>query len=570
MPSTISQVLVGVATLTLVAPASAERALELGPGDYATVVTGSGPSAGVAWPDGGASLTPRWVVAEPRVRVACASGRLEDLVVRTERGPSAAPKKTDLRPTKLMGYTVPVSLYLWSLQDVRAACEGKPDGTEAALPSVAVKLELSCSGGERQKASQQLTLDVLCLPKTASQEARTGVAGTQGERQRGSQRESILRAARRETSASPREIGVGEAVQLDLGSLLIRTLSPPPKRVTPVRLDEAGKVVERFAPCFETGAAAATDDAECRPKVSWKAKVAGRYPFAFEVAYFDDSSVFTLPAQVRALTPEERAQQKALELSWEERNAAMQAFSRFVMTLPPGEPAAIEAGLADFVAKNPAVAKAGFNETGYWATFRDGRPFLVHRHGMLEPKRPKVASPKAWLEHMAAGSGARSDQKQEVAAFQRALAVAEGLGPDDPHVAASLLRLASALRHGGDFKPTIALYRRALAIEAKVLGKDHPKLLETSMDLALMLETTPEAESLLEQAALAVRQDANPDALGRLLGQLSDLKRKLGKPKEARTLDRRADALGNGATPRREVDVITALEYGAVDSNDSE
>jgi tetratricopeptide (TPR) repeat protein len=59
--------------------------------------------------------------------------------------------------------------------------------------------------------------------------------------------------------------------------------------------------------------------------------------------------------------------------------------------------------------------------------------------------------------------------------YERAVAIRErALGPDHPHTAMSLSKLASLLRLQGELAAVRPLYQRALAIREKRLGHDHP------------------------------------------------------------------------------------------------
>jgi hypothetical protein len=59
---------------------------------------------------------------------------------------------------------------------------------------------------------------------------------------------------------------------------------------------------------------------------------------------------------------------------------------------------------------------------------------------------------------------------------RRALVIDEkALGPDHPGVATDLNTLAGLLRDKGNFRGAEPLFRRALAIDNKALGPDHPR-----------------------------------------------------------------------------------------------
>jgi tetratricopeptide (TPR) repeat protein len=60
--------------------------------------------------------------------------------------------------------------------------------------------------------------------------------------------------------------------------------------------------------------------------------------------------------------------------------------------------------------------------------------------------------------------------------FAIAVEAARWLGPDDPRLALSLVQQAEALVAGRRFVQSLPLLERALEIDAKVLGPDHPDL----------------------------------------------------------------------------------------------
>ena len=60
--------------------------------------------------------------------------------------------------------------------------------------------------------------------------------------------------------------------------------------------------------------------------------------------------------------------------------------------------------------------------------------------------------------------------------YRRALAIQEkALGPDHPDIATSLTGLAIVLESKGDYAEALQFYRRALAIAEKVSGREHPR-----------------------------------------------------------------------------------------------
>ena len=97
--------------------------------------------------------------------------------------------------------------------------------------------------------------------------------------------------------------------------------------------------------------------------------------------------------------------------------------------------------------------------------------------------------------------------------MRRALAIDEkSLGPDHPDVARDVNNLAELLRVGNRLAEAEPLYRRALAIDEKSFGPEHPNV-ATSNNLALLLQATnrpAEAEPLMRRASQSSRR-AGPD-----------------------------------------------------------
>ena len=74
--------------------------------------------------------------------------------------------------------------------------------------------------------------------------------------------------------------------------------------------------------------------------------------------------------------------------------------------------------------------------------------------------------------------------------FRRALAINEkALGPDHPAVATDLNNLALLLQNKGDYAGAEPLFRRALAIREKALGPNHP---DVAIDLNFLRSAAAE------------------------------------------------------------------------------
>jgi tetratricopeptide (TPR) repeat protein len=103
-------------------------------------------------------------------------------------------------------------------------------------------------------------------------------------------------------------------------------------------------------------------------------------------------------------------------------------------------------------------------------------------------------------------SKALHDQTEPL--LRRALAIDEkSFGPDHPDVAVDLGNLAGLLRATDRLAEAEPLYRRALAIDEKSFGPDHPEVATVLYNLAGLLRATnrlAEAEPLMRRAVAIV------------------------------------------------------------------
>ncbi len=92
--------------------------------------------------------------------------------------------------------------------------------------------------------------------------------------------------------------------------------------------------------------------------------------------------------------------------------------------------------------------------------------------------------------------------------YKRSLAIWEkALGPEHPHVAASLGNLAGLYQAQGKYAKAEPLYKRSLAIDEKALGPEHPYVAQSLENYAdLLRETGRGAEAAkMEARAKAIR-----------------------------------------------------------------
>jgi tetratricopeptide (TPR) repeat protein len=136
---------------------------------------------------------------------------------------------------------------------------------------------------------------------------------------------------------------------------------------------------------------------------------------------------------------------------------------------------------------------------------------------------------------------------------RRALAIDEkALGPDHPEVGTALGNLASLLQNKGDYAGAEPLFRRALDIYKKALGPDHPLVATALGNLALLLKDKGDyagAESLFRQALAIDEKTLGPDHPGLAidLGILAALLEHKGDYAGAEPLYRQALAIDEKA-----------------------
>ncbi|MCB1933817.1 MAG: tetratricopeptide repeat protein, partial [Candidatus Accumulibacter sp.] len=149
--------------------------------------------------------------------------------------------------------------------------------------------------------------------------------------------------------------------------------------------------------------------------------------------------------------------------------------------------------------------------------------------------------------------------------YQRALAINEkALGPDHPDTARSLSNFADLYTATGAYAKAEPLYQRALAIHEKALGPDHPYTavsLNALADLYTVTGAYAKAEPLLERA-LAINEKAlGPDHPGTAtsLNDFAALYYGTGAYAKAESLHQRALAIYEKALGPDHPDTATSL-----------
>jgi tetratricopeptide (TPR) repeat protein/predicted Ser/Thr protein kinase len=188
----------------------------------------------------------------------------------------------------------------------------------------------------------------------------------------------------------------------------------------------------------------------------------------------------------------------------------------------------------------------------------------------LGPDHPHVA---ASLERLGRVASAQAKYEEARVSYERALAIREkALGPDHPHVATSLDDLGGAMRMQLKDEETRlveearASYKRALAIREKALRPDHPDV-ATSLSglgfLAFWQDEYDEARELYERALVIQEKALGPDHpnVADTLGVLGMVRWKQGDYEHARELYERVLAIREKTLGPDHPHVATALNY---------
>jgi tetratricopeptide (TPR) repeat protein len=179
-----------------------------------------------------------------------------------------------------------------------------------------------------------------------------------------------------------------------------------------------------------------------------------------------------------------------------------------------------------------------------------------------ERLRPDDPAGLSWLGRSLFGA---ADLDGAELLFRRALAIDEkALGPDHPDVATDLNNLAALLHTKGDYVGAEALYRRALAIAEKTLGPDHPDVARDLNNLAALLKARGDyvdAEPLYRRALASDEKTLGPDHpdVATDLNNLAALLYAKGDYAGAEPLFRRALAIDEKALGPDHPDVATRL-----------
>jgi ankyrin repeat protein len=191
------------------------------------------------------------------------------------------------------------------------------------------------------------------------------------------------------------------------------------------------------------------------------------------------------------------------------------ALAAFPTPDPPGAPSpdyprVVEILLAAGADRN---ARTNMGETPLDVAVRFGRSETaqVLRQAVVQGVTPPAATPLAgWEQQMESGNRAFAENRpvEAEAAWRAALADAEHLGPDDPHLFPPLDRLGNLYQTQGRPAEAEPLLRRALAMRERLLGAEDPDValsLDSYAGVLRKLGRTAEAEQL-ETRARAIRE----------------------------------------------------------------
>ena len=155
-----------------------------------------------------------------------------------------------------------------------------------------------------------------------------------------------------------------------------------------------------------------------------------------------------------------------------------------------------------------------------------------------------------WETYMAAATKAYQQGNYPEAEKQLEAAVkeAEGFGPQDPRLAASLLGLGELYLHQRRYAEAESLLKRGLAIREKALGPEHPDVAGSLNNLAALYDAQGryvEAGSLYRRVLAIYEKALGPEhpSVAASLENYAALRRETGRSDEAAKMEARAEAI---------------------------
>ncbi|MHC4592394.1 MAG: tetratricopeptide repeat protein, partial [Planctomycetota bacterium] len=153
--------------------------------------------------------------------------------------------------------------------------------------------------------------------------------------------------------------------------------------------------------------------------------------------------------------------------------------------------------------------------------------------------------------------------------YRRALTIQEKvLGPEHPRVATSLNNLAVLYGELGRHEEAEPLYKRSLAIKEKALGPEHPDVAASLNNLAMFYYSQadyPQAEPLCKRAVAIGEKALGPEhpLVATSLNNLAALAFAAGELEEAWTYARRARRIVLGARQRAAASALARSSFQA-------
>ena len=142
--------------------------------------------------------------------------------------------------------------------------------------------------------------------------------------------------------------------------------------------------------------------------------------------------------------------------------------------------------------------------------FTDKLPFIPHAQSVLNVYNQQEDEQMAILRnHIASIYDRQGNYQKAMDLLKKALIINEKVfGPEHPSTATSYNNIAVVYYSQGDYPEALTWYQKALAIREKVLGKEHPSTATTYNNIAVVYDSQGDYPEALTwyQKALAIRE----------------------------------------------------------------